>query len=74
MSSNLDGFWDPLAEAGPVTGSGPGHALAMRKFKARQAREKERGKWRKAPTFWKSDKGTYVDPDYYIVPYDINGW
>lgn len=64
MQKVMMGMWDRAAQHGPVTGSGPGFDEAMRKFKARQAKFKERGKWRKSTGV---DEGTFIDPDWYVV-------
>lgn len=67
---SLNGFWDKTQEmGGPITGSGPGFARAKRLYKARLAKQKEVGTWRKGPCEWKKNNGTYIDPDYYLVNY-----
>ena len=63
-----DGFFNELAQDGPVTGSGPGFDRAMRRFKRRQEAKKRVGKWRQAPAAWKKDDGTYIDRDWDIIP------
>jgi hypothetical protein len=63
------GLWDNAAQHGPITGSGPGFAEAMRKFGIRQEKERKRGIWRKAPAKWKTNDGTRIDPEWYIIDY-----
>ena len=56
-------------QPGPIVGSGPGFARAMRLHSKREAERKRVGKWRKSPTPWKRDDGSYIDPDWYVVNY-----
>jgi len=65
----MDGMYDTTEPHGPITGTGPGHEEAMALFKARQDRAAHRGTWRKAPTTWKTNDGSHIDPDWYIVNY-----
>jgi len=67
----MDGLWDNAAKAGPITGSGPGFERAMSMFTARQDRLARRGKWRKAPAKWKTNDGTHIDPEWYIINYGV---
>jgi hypothetical protein len=64
MRKIMDGCYDRGHEVAEPTGSGPGFEEAMRKYKARQAKATERGKWRKSDGV---DEGTFIDPDWYIV-------
>ncbi len=64
MQKVMMGMWDRAAEHGEVTGSGPGFAEAQRKFKERQAKIKEVGKYRKSDN---PEQGTFIDPDWYVV-------
>lgn len=73
MRYSYDGLFDNQATHGKITGSGPNFADAMRKFKVRQTIERERGIWRKAPSQWKTNKGTRIDPDWYIIDYGQGG-
>ena len=63
-----DGFYDRAASHGPVTGSGPGFAAALRKFAARQVALSQVGTWR-----WmrkgRSNRGRYIDRDWDIITY-----
>lgn len=63
------GLVDRAALPGPITGSGPGFARAMRLFKARQERASRPGQWRKAPCTWKKRDGDFIDPEWCIVNY-----
>jgi hypothetical protein len=69
MRYSMMGMWDNRAEHGPITGTGPNFAKAMRMFNKRVAREGEVGVWRKAPAQWKKNKGTKIDPDWYVIQY-----
>lgn len=63
-------FYRAGTRHGEITGTGPGFDDAMRKFKKRQERLKQPGKWRQAPTPWKKDNGDYIDVHYYLVDWD----
>lgn len=74
MRYSFDGFFDRTAEAGPLRMTcTPGNVIALAKFEKRQARAKEVGRWRKSPASYKVDKGTYIDPEWYLVDYGQHG-
>lgn len=67
----MDGMYDRTEPHGPITGTGPNFNKAMSMFNARQDRLARRGKWRKAPAKWKTDDGTFIDPEWYIINYGV---
>lgn len=68
MRHSFMGMYDRSQRHGHPTGSGPGFADAMRKFKARQEQYALPGKWRKrANQRYFRDNGTWIDPEYYVV-------
>lgn len=73
MRYSYMGLWNNGFKHGEVTGSGKNFASAMRKYKKRQEVESQPGKWRKAPCEWKKDKGTRIDPEWYVVDYGQEG-
>lgn len=73
MRYTHDGFFDKLAKHGEISGSGPGWESAASAFRHRTRRLQLRGVWRKAPASWKTNDGTYIDPDYYIVDHGQDG-
>jgi hypothetical protein len=74
MRYSFDGFFDRTAEAGPIRITNtPGNHIAIAKYERRMARSRELGKWRKSPASWKKNKGTYIDPEWYLVDYGQHG-
>jgi len=69
MKRLYDGMFDNSAKHGEITGYGVNFESAMRKFAKRQSIERQPGKWRRAPTKWKVNNGTRIDPDWFIVDY-----
>lgn len=69
MRRQLDGLWDRMATDGPITGSGPGFERAMRLFRNRQKQLGLPGRWRKGPSKFKKNNGTYIDRDWDFVDY-----
>jgi len=67
MRYDIGGFFDKCAKNGEPTGSGPGFDAAAKRFNERRRMVGLRGKWRRAPAKYKTDCGTYIDPDWYIV-------
>ncbi len=65
----MSGMYDCTEPHGPITGSGPGFARAISLFIDRQERLSKRGIWRKAPANWKTNDGTFIDPEWYIINY-----
>lgn len=65
---SLHGFYSHR-EAAPSEprGSGPNWDADLQRYKDRQRRLNQRGKWRAVSASWTRDDGTYIDPDYYIV-------
>ena len=65
---SLHGFYSHR-EARPVepSGSGDNWDADLARYRARQRRLSQRGKWRAVSASWTRDDGTYIDPDYYIV-------
>ena len=51
---------------GPITGSGPGFAEAMRKYRHRQAERAKVGKWKRNAWWCKSD-GDYMDCVWMVI-------
>lgn len=69
MRYSYCGLYDNSATHGEITGSGAGFDEAMHKFAKRQENERTTGIWRKAPSKWKKDKGTRIDPEWCIINY-----
>lgn len=67
--SKLKGFWSNKQEHGPITGTGPNFAEALRAFERRQNEYRKVGTWRCQKGRLKND-GRFIDPDYYIVERD----